>query len=1133
MSETIEIKDILDANAHNSAMALTAKWTEVFRKYAMEDYEGLSDDPASSFNVFTHLTAQGAAKMMYEQAARITETNISTAILPKSLLNKITAEELSGVFGTPSSTTIAFCIKKDEIIKFGVYNTEEGVYQLKINKNLDVTFESHPKFTLPYNVIINAKPITSKVFNENTGSIETVTEYNIYAYYEMPSATNDGMRHVFNIYNQYISSREMRFEGSTYIAFFLKVFQIERKEISVYVSNPYTADTRVAYNDMLVGMEVFRKRINSSEEILMTGFTEGTSLYSNTYNYSYDNKRNSNNLNIMFSKMNDNSALSVGDTIRIVVYTTQGEVGNIDFPFMIYNIDKLSIKYNQDLTDTSQNALLNIICLAFARDQASVGGKNSLTFEELREKIISKQYSRDILISNNEITKKGQELGLAIKKIQQDLTAMYYQCSDKLKYKNMILSTGTSNLYFDISKKEKLLRGYNYYLISPTDVFVFNSKNNRYEYVPNESSNGEEIAENYIDYVNKYNTSDNVDAIREVSFPFYMRFENTSNPKIQIYDMFINTTEFLTFTKYDELSALDKLDISILKVIRNPYKGSVSGTFDNDVANKIFLSFIVYTGQNTLNKLYTQSHSKTRATNYVNNSNVDDYKKQYVTFEIGIEGLNTGDKFVIDPTKVLIVNLDTMVSDGYIAYQAEIETNNFISNDKEIQLKGIRNAGSISKDYSVYMAVDTSVKFSITGKFNDNENNPSNKECISYETDKIELVNYLSDNFKIDFDIETVLEKQYTYEHDVIDTYDKQIYYKNPFYDRDETDPTKVNHYQYKVETIDGENISFKIAGNTSIPSYMVAHEIDETKFNYTQLTSEELSEGPSELKEYYVRVKENKLDNEGNVVYSIDENDEFIYEKINIENNLFEPDVVYYTKKAKIKHHVGELIYYDKKTDEIVDLPSEEASQNINYITKNKETEYIGICKNVPWINRLYMSGEYMYEVIHKLYMDIIDRSNEIKKNLFDGGKIFMGLNSTSGKSKKFKAYKLTDSVEENLNNIALSFKFRVKYKENTSLDYKEEQIKNAVINYINNIGDQDISIDKMFDIIKSVVPDIIYINIESINNYKYGEVQTIINDPSITDEVLTVSQKMTTTDTGDIDFEPDITVNVVTSQE
>lgn len=1125
MKETIEIKDILDANAHNSAMALTAKWVETFRKYAMEDYEGLDDDPSSSFNIFTHLTAQGAAKMMYEQAARINETNVSTAILPKSLLNKITSEELAGIFGMPASTTIAFCIKKDEIISYGVYVPDEGVYRLKINKNLIVNFESYPSFTLPYDVIINAKPIISKVFNSDTGVYETVTDYNIYAYYDMPTAENDGMRHVFNIYNQYISSREMRFEGSTYVSFFLKVFQIERKEVEIYVSNPYTADSKVEFDNMLVGMEVFRKKINSTTETLMTGLVEGTSLYNNTYNYSYDTKRNLNNLNISFSKMNDNSALTIGDTIKIIVYTTQGSVGNIEFPYMIYNIDKLTIKYNQELTDTTQNAMLNIIALAFARDKASVGGKDSLTFEEIRSRIISKQYSRDILITTNEIIKKGKELGLSISKIQQDLTAMYYYCSDKLTYKNMILSTGTTNLFFDLKKKDKLLRGYNYYLIEPTDIFEFNPKINRYEYITADPSKDNKVVEPYMDYVNKYNTAVDTDAIRQVSFPFYMRFENTTNPKIQIYDMYINTTEYVKFTKYNESTALDKLDITYFRIIRNPFKGSISGSFDKNAANTIYMTFIVFTGKNTLNKLYLQSHSSSPDTNYVNNNSEDLYKKQYVTFELGIEGISNG-RYTIDPTRVTIVNADTMVDDGYIAYQASIETNNFVSNDKTIQLKGIKNATSVSKDYTVFMPVETTVKFSITGKFNDAVNNPSNKECITYETDSVKLVDYLSDDFKIEFDIETVLTGDITYDADKFYKYESTIYYKNPKYDPTVEDPTKVNHYELKVESINGVDVDFKVDGNQSIPTYIVAHKTGETRFEYNEITEEEREAGPSEFKEYFVR-KIFSNDN-GNIIYDIDEENEFVYEKINIDNS-FDENTQYYTKQAKIKHHKGDFILYDKRTGEVVDIPYNEGKENVNYETKPSNVEYTGICKNVPWVNRLYMSGEYMYETIHNLYLDIIDRTNRIKNNLFDGGKIFIGLNNTSGKSKKYKAYKLNDGSKENLNNIAMSFVFRVKYKEDTSLEYKEEQIKSAVISYINNIGEQDLSVDKLFDTIKSYVPDIVYINIEKMNNYKYGEVQTIVNDTSVTDEVLTVSQKMITTDTGDIDFEPDITVNVV----
>ena len=109
------------------------------------------------------------------------------------------------------------------------------------------------------------------------------------------------------------------------------------------------------------------------------------------------------------------------------------------------------------------------------------------------------------------------------------------------------------------------------------------------------------------------------------------------------------------------------------------------------------------------------------------------------------------------------------------------------------------------------------------------------------------------------------------------------------------------------------------------------------------------------------------------------------------------------------------------------------------------------------------------------------------------------------------------------------MKFVFRVKYKDNDSLEYKESRIVNAVINYINNIGNNDVSIDAMFDSIKSAVPDILYINILQMNNYTNGEVQTILNDTSITDEVLTVSQKIVYDSDGNISFKPNITVQVV----
>jgi hypothetical protein len=1115
MSTKIEINDIIDANAHNSAMALTAEWAKTFSLYALENYEELSDDPASSFNVFLHLTAQGAAKMMYEQQARINETNVSTAILPKSLLNKLSNEELTGIFGNPASLTLAFCIKKDDIIKYGVYDSTDDVYQIVINKNLTATFESHPTFTLPYDVIINCKHIIETSYDSSTGEQVSNTSYNIYAYYNMPSSSNDGMRSIFNINNQYISSREMRFEGTTYIAFFVKMFQMERKEVEVYVSDPYTADTSINFDDYLIGVEVFRTPIKTKTEVLMTGYPEGNTLTSNTYNYSYDTKRNTNNFNVIFSKMNDNTALTIGDSLRIVVYTTKGQEGNIEFPYMIYNMNKLLMAYNQDLSNAKQNAVLNFKALAFARDQASTGGTDSLSLEEIRSKIISKMYNRNLLISNREIISKGTELGLNIKRIQQDLTAMYYQSVDKLTYNNMILSTGTNDFYFDFTKKGHMENLNRYYMIEPTDVFKFDKQHRRFNYVksynPDDPDN---TIESYNTYVSKYNSASEKEDVLEVSFPFHIRYENSENPKIQVYDMHLNDIEYLSFDYYDESVALDKLDIQNVKIIRNPYRGSSNGSFDPSLVNQYVIQFIVYTGENTILKLLDQINNSDNTKNYVNSTVESEYLKQYVTFELGLVGVNDTKELIINPVNVQILNIDTMESDGYIAYQGYFETTNFVTDESQLQINGIRLKNSINHNYNQSQLVDTKVNLLIRGKFNDSINNPSNKECIGYKSDIIELVSVLNDDFNITFDIETKPLTYKTYESNIPYKYDSFARIKNKNYDPTLTDKTLPNYYEYEVLVDDNGKAVMLDSDN---PRYKYGHKPGEIIYDYTKV----VSDTPNSTSDYYVLYGQDEYYDEN----SSDSKDHLIYVLADVSAG-FDPNVQYYTAKARIKHKLGDYIYYNRVTGEENDDGTE---ANINCIKKANPEEYTGICKNVPWINRLYMVGENMYNKMVAKYYDIIDRTATIRNLLFDGGKIFIGLSNTSGKSKKFMAYKLANNSKEYLNDLALSLEFKVKYYTNENFTYKNEQIKSATMDYIANIGDNIFSVDKLFETIKNVVPDIEYINIIKINNYKNGEVQTILNDTSISDEVLTVSQKLTTDDTGDIDFEPDITIDVV----
>ena len=1100
MATKINIEDVIEANNHNSAMALTAAWSKMFKKYALNETEELSDDPGNSFNIFMHLTAQGAAKMMYESAARINETNESTAILPKSLINKLNSEELLGIFGTPASTTIAFCLKKDDIINYSVADEDTpGLRKLIINKNMTAVFESHPSFTLPYDVIINLKELSDG-------------KLNIFAIYDMPDHNNDGMRSIYNINNQYISSREMRYDGNVYVVFFLKMFQMERKEIEVYVSDPNTADLTVSFENSLIGVEVFRTRQNVSGEILMQGFTDGTPLSrKNTYNYSYDYKRNRQNYNISFSKMNDIASLSIGDRLRIVTYTTNGAEGNIVFPNMINNLNSLSINYNQDLAISHQNALLNIIVLAFARDESSSGGADQLTLDQIRAKIINKKYTRNILISGNEIINKAKEFGFDAWKYRHDVINLYYKALDKLVYNNMILSTGSNNFYFDLKNKPLLISGYNYYMIEPTDVFAYDKENRRFKYIPNTPTNG---LKSWKQYVLDYNSTSNIESVLQAQFPFHIRYENSANPKITVFDMTVNKTEILSFLKYDENNALDKIDVPFIKVLRNPFKGSLNGTFEKDLANTYFISFVLYTGNNTLEKIYAECHDPTDQINYVNSTDESIYLKQYITFNLKMVGKQTGNIYIVNPTKLKIINVDTMLEDGYIAYQATITTNNFINDESQIQLKGIRNSNLISKDYTVSYNVDTEVKFVLDGKFQ------GYNECISYESEYVKLANDISEAFGLEFDIETYIPGYETYDNDIYEKYTQIEYVRNKNYDPKISDKLNPNYYQNVVEIgSDGAPIFIQVQGGNLVPKYKVLHKIGDFVYDYTKITDEEKEDGPDNLKQYYT--------------YNED------YETYELVKDIddFEPDKDYYVAKARIRHKKGDTKWFKKVykngiyvPGELSDIPESEAIVNPILIKKPLSTEYIGIIKNVPWINRLYFSTEEMFNIIREKYLSLIDHIAKIRSVIFDGGKIFGGLKNTSGKSTKYKAFLLSSNTSEYISNIALKIEFRIKFKTNESINYKCSQIISTTVSYIENLGNDNFSTDSLFEAIKNVVPDIEYINIVRINDYKNGEVQTILNDTNVSTEVLTVSQKVTfNNDDGTISFEPDITINVV----
>ena len=150
----------------------------------------------------------------------------------------------------------------------------------------------------------------------------------------------------------------------------------------------------------------------------------------------------------------------------------------------------------------------------------------------------------------------------------------------------------------------------------------------------------------------------------------------------------------------------------------------------------------------------------------------------------------------------------------------------------------------------------------------------------------------------------------------------------------------------FKDEGIGGIVIMNISNPDTPTPNYIYANKIGDLVFDYTEISEEEYNKGPSDLKEYYIYAGKT-------------EDDENYYTKC--ENlTQFENGIKYYTAKVRVKHHSGDLIWYKYSYDnvsgaetwEISDLTDSEVNGSPNYKHKVSEISYIGICKDVPWVN-------------------------------------------------------------------------------------------------------------------------------------------------------------------------------------
>jgi hypothetical protein len=128
-------------------------------------------------------------------------------------------------------------------------------------------------------------------------------------------------------------------------------------------------------------------------------------------------------------------------------------------------------------------------------------------------------------------------------------------------------------------------------------------------------------------------------------------------------------------------------------------------------------------------------------------------------------------------------------------------------------------------------------------------------------------------------------------------------------------------------------------------------------------------------------------------------------------------------------------------------------------------------------------------------------------------GCKLTIGIKNTSGKSSTCKFVNIKTREEEFLDNLSLSLSLGVKFDSNLTDDDKRYLVNEILIEirkYVQEIQEQltdtvvRLNFNTMLDVIKTRVPNIVYFEIYSINNYDANVCQTIFWKKDVMDTTV-----------------------------
>lgn len=368
---------------------------------ALEE-EGVEKTIVDATNPFTFLVESAAAMTsaaLMESEAQERRLYPANAQTHEELFHHMSDVDYIGIFASPSSASFSIMLSKDEVLAAAVPYGSFGGRKLTIARNTAITV-AETTFTMQYPIDILVTPHNGIEIIYNTSKTSPLRTL----------STNQ------------VRWEIRRFNNQEFIRIIVPVDQMKLTSHTVPVDRSTGFKREYEFQDQYYFCRVYTRRNNVWNE-LKTTHTEQV----------YDNntptavlKVVENKLHVMIPEIyftqND-----IGGTVRVDVYTTKGDI-NVN----LANFEPSAFAANFIDLDNDDNgryvsAFKSLSTIAIFSEKTAVGGSNGLTFEELRERVITNTVGDvNIPITNAQLDKRVEAKGYELVKKVDSITNRRY-----------------------------------------------------------------------------------------------------------------------------------------------------------------------------------------------------------------------------------------------------------------------------------------------------------------------------------------------------------------------------------------------------------------------------------------------------------------------------------------------------------------------------------------------------------------------------------------------------------------------------------------------------------------------------------------------------------------------------------